>query len=789
MGLAKEVHRPGLLKQQNKAHKHGHHRSKSELRLAGKVKVPLKISRRAKVQNGREERRNQMAQNRLKKRSEVLEKKRQLGSVRTAPFLIAVVPLSVDVNVQKFMRVVEECTDEIESVKTSEGVLHLWMNRFKQKFSFVFPKRGNLFAILDSLKVADTVLFVVSALSKPYVDEVSQDIMTSILAQGLPATTVAVMELENVPKKKVSNCKQEIQKIINQWLPEDKIMTVDKSVDAQNLLRKIGSQKQRSVFQRDHRPHILAEHLEFVKDENSDFGVLKASGYLRGQTLSANSLIHIPGWGDFQMKQIDECIGPLHLFRKELLDNESHVTSQVLEVADPAKRTSLMSENVPDEMDAEQTWPTEKELEVAKEKQKKLVKKIPKGMSDYQACWIPDVEEVDDSEDEVDDELKEFKEAEMELDDVEEAEKSEDDEEYETVTVGEMDAQKYDQEMDLEEEKKAQEMIKEAKMDQMFPDEVDTPQDVPARDRFQKYRGLASFRTSPWDPRENLPYDYAKIFQFENFARTRKYVLSQIRDELAKGVAPGLFVTIHVENVPWEKFKEHKPSEPLVMYGLLEHERKMSVVNMVMKRNPNTAWAELPIKSKEELVIQCGYRRYKARPVYSQHTNGSKHKYERYFQPNSIVVATTFAPIIFQPASVLAFKENPNGTLDLVASGQVLSVNPDRLIIKRVVLSGHPFKINKKSAVIRFMFFNREDINWFKPVELKTKYGRRGHIKEALGTHGHFKAVFDGQLKSQDTVLLYLYKRVFPKWSYEENTKYSQCRYRNLQTIFEMETD
>merc|ERR1712088_310906 len=128
---------------------------------------------------------------------------------------------------------------------------------------------------------------------------------------------------------------------------------------------------------------------------------------------------------------------------------------------------------------------------------------------------------------------------------------------------------------------------------------------------------------------------------------------------------------------------------------------------------------------------------------------------------------TTFAPITFPPAPVLVYQEQSHGELSLLATGTLLDNDPNRIVVKRTVLSGRPFKVHKRVCTVRFMFFNREDIDWFKPVEIKTKNGRRGHIKEALGTHGHTKCIFDGQVSQQDTVMMNLYKRIYPKWTYD----------------------
>jgi len=145
---------------------------------------------------------------------------------------------------------------------------------------------------------------------------------------------------------------------------------------------------------------------------------------------------------------------------------------------------------------------------------------------------------------------------------------------------------------------------------------------------------------------------------------------------------------------------------------------------MILHRYPSF---NKPVKNKEELLFQVGCRLFTANPVFSQHTNGQKfkvcfllflkwniyfykHKHfkmERFMPSSGAFCATVFAPITFPPSNVLVFRQCSPEKLQLIAKGIVLDSNPDRIILKRVRLSGHPFKVNKRTAVVRYMFFNR----------------------------------------------------------------------------------
>ena len=84
----------------------------------------------------------------------------------------------------------------------------------------------------------------------------------------------------------------------------------------------------------------------------------------------------------------------------------------------------------------------------------------------------------------------------------------------------------------------------------MLPDEVETPVHITARDRFARYRGLKSFRSSRWDPKEELPLEYGKLFAFKDFRRATRRAKSRATDQERHSVCVGTFVQINIKGVP-----------------------------------------------------------------------------------------------------------------------------------------------------------------------------------------------------------------------------------------------
>ncbi|GLC40690.1 hypothetical protein PLESTB_000032300 [Pleodorina starrii] len=498
---------------------------------------------------------------------------------------------------------------------------------------------------------------------------------------------------------------------------------------------------------------------------------------------------------------------------------------------DPEEADQLVRENVPEPGMEEQTWPTEEDMAAATAPRTRR-RKVPEGTSEYQAAWILDGEDYgDEDEEEEDDDDPYGMEADddgdgaaaggapgrrragggggggMQLDEEEDEEAPElqpisDDDDDAGTDAGDA-AMLMDEDAGGDGYAAALEAARQARAarrgggggaDQEaaqldFPDEVDVPLDTPARVRFQKYRGLKSLRTSSWDPKESLPAEYGRVFAFENFKRAHKRAREAAQRATAdldpSGVAPGTYVAICIAGVPAAAAARVTAAVaavaagsavPLTVFGLMQHEAKLSVVNFAMRKaNGYSA----PLASKEELLFVTGLRTFTARPVLSTDDPGAdKHRTEKFLHAGQHAVGSVYAPIMYPPLPLLAFKLQAATSgagaggqdgqapppAQLAAVGSLRSCDPDRINLKRIILTGVPVRVHRRRATVRFMFHNPDDVRWFKPVELFTKYGRRGRITEPLGTHGTMKCLFDSALQQRDTVCMALYKRAFPVW-------------------------
>jgi len=93
-----------------------------------------------------------------------------------------------------------------------------------------------------------------------------------------------------------------------------------------------------------------------------------------------------------------------------------------------------------------------------------------------------------------------------------------------------------------------------AREDMDFPDEMDTPF-TDARVRFEKYRGIKSLKNCDWDPYQNLPEDYSKIWRFQSYQAAYK---DSVQQTIEEGLPlNGTYINIVLEVAPGSSDQDH----------------------------------------------------------------------------------------------------------------------------------------------------------------------------------------------------------------------------------------
>ncbi|KAJ6833564.1 pre-rRNA-processing protein TSR1-like protein isoform X1 [Iris pallida] len=778
----------GSRAQVNKAHKsrfasksaRNLHRTSSSVNdKGGRVAKPVNSAKGARA--ARINRKKMICE---QKRAALLKEKRASTGPSSSPRVVVLFALSSSVNLHFLQKDLLKLLSGEETEATSSTTAS---PIYKLRTTVLVAPYGDLLSCMEMAKVADLIAFVVSANSlydgcesSSIIDSFGTQALSVLRSVGLPSTAVLIRDLP-VDLKGKQDLKKMSTSCLASEMPEDcKFYLADTKDELHKFMWLFKEQHLSAPHWRHQRPYIMSHEVFCDRDDgNPGRCTLFLSGYVRSHSLSANQLVHLSGGGDFQIGRIDVLKDPFPMNerkdRNSMEADDLHSIEVIRTILpDPLKQEPLLVENIPDPLAGEQTWPTEAELAEAdaSNKGRKLKrKKLPRGTSDYQAAWI--VDDVDDIDDE--DSHSNIEEGDgMILDMQEGFDQSDTDEgphdiEYDEET--EADTEMADNDNLTKEQIVAEiKKLKEASVvDEEFPDEVDTPIDVPARKRFAKYRGLKSFRTSSWDPKESLPPEYGRIFAFDNFAKTQKHVLSKLQDRNQESMneyaSVGLYVRIHIKHVPLDvasKLCLLSKKSPVVACGLLQHESKMSVLHFSIKKHESY---DAPIKSKDTFIFNVGFRQFVARPLFSSDDiNSNKHKMERFLHPGRFSIASVYAPICFPPLPLVVLKSNPEGVPAIAAFGSLKTVDPDRIILKKIILTGYPQRVSKLKASVRFMFHHPDDVRWFKPVEVWTKCGRRGRVKEPVGTHGAMKCVFNGILQQHDTVCMSLYKRAYPKW-------------------------
>lgn len=238
----------------------------------------------------------------------------------------------------------------------------------------------------------------------------------------------------------------------------------------------------------------------------------------------------------------------------------------------------------------------------------------------------------------------------------------------------------------------------------------------------------------------------------------------------AEGFKAGTYARIVLENVPCEFATKFNPRYPVIVGGLAPTEDRFGYVQIRIKRH---RWHKKILKSNDPLIFSLGWRRFQTLPMYSTSDNRTRNRMLKYTPEHMHCFGTFYGPLVAPNTGfccVQSFSNKAPG-FRIAATGVVLSVDEHTDIVKKLKLTGTPYKIFKNTAFIKDMFNSSLEIAKFEGTAIRTVSGIRGQVKRALSKpEGCFRATFEDKILMSDIVFLRAWYPIKPHRFYNPVT-------------------